>query len=145
MNHSANPTITWETVIFATLTQPNATPLQLSTGEAGLVHLEALEQFLTRACLRWKVHLQAHIGWEDEINQQSHLLIQVPQYERLEWEQNRDRFNPNEAWNWRLDWQDYDVSRSGDVWSYVTQKHTYLLTSRCPQRGVCRRRRCSYI
>ena len=137
----------WSTVIFGTLTQPNATPLQFTSGRAGLIHMEAIEQFLDRACVRWRVHLKAHIGWDDTINQHSHILIQVPTGELSKWRENQARFNPALGWRWKraqIDWQAYDPSHPGDVWSYVTRKHTYLRETRCPKRGPCRRGRCPY-
>jgi len=144
---TTDPARVWETVIFGTLTQRNGTPLQLATGQSGLAHIEAVERFLDRACLRWKVHLRLHIGWEDAINQHSHLLVQVPRAELDKWTENRARFDPAYAWRWKraqIRWDDYDPDHPGDAWGYTTLKHTYLIDSRCPQRGPCRRGRCPY-
>ena len=129
-------------VIFGTLTQPNATLLQTASGRAGLKHIEAVEHFLSRACLRWRVHLLTDIGWEDTQNQHSHVIISVLNSDLDRFHSNQDRFDPHEAWRWngaQIDWQVFDQDNEGDVWAYVMQKHTHLQEHRCPKRGPCRR------
>ncbi len=132
-------------VIFCTLTQPNATTLQLASGYAGMLHIEALEDFMLRAARRWGVHLRFDIGWEDTHNQHSHLIISVLNTDLDRFRKRKDRFDPARAWRWNrssMDWQVFDSSK-GDVWSYVTRKHTHLLKHACPgklsscRRGVC--------
>ena len=134
-------------VIFGTLTQPNATLYQVKTGQAGLVHIEALETFMARASLRWRVHLRFDVGWEDTTNQHSHLIIGVLDDELDLWRTNRNRFDPTIAWRWRrssMKFDDYDDSHTGDVESYVKIKHTHLLETTCPKRRhSCRNGRCS--
>lgn len=134
-------------VIFATLTQPNASKRQLDRGDAQALHLEEIERFISRATLRWRVHLCFDVGYEDGTNQHSHLIIGVLTDELDVWRKNRDRFDPREAWRWHIvnHFEDYNPNHSGDVFSYVTKKHTHLLDSHltCPQRGKCRRGGCS--
>lgn len=122
-------------VVFGTLTQPNAEIHQLASGQAGIVHLDAFEKFKHRACLRTKCHLRFDLGWEDSINQHSHLLLSVPDQELAKFLDNQDRFDPEVAWPWRqLDWQTYNPANPGDVWNYVVEKHTHLVDLACPKR-----------
>jgi hypothetical protein len=136
----------WKPVIFGTLTQPNASLLQLARGDAGWIHIDALETFMARACLRWRVHLRFDVGWEDTRNQHSHLITSVLEDEFETWLLNRDRFDPRLAWRWKrspMKWDDFDEDHPGDVDSYVKVKHTHLLEIKCPKRRAhCRKGRC---
>lgn len=139
---------TYIPVIFGTLTQPNATLEQLSSGFAGWTHIEAVERFSSCACLRWRVHLRVDIGWEDTQNQHSHLIVSVLEEDLPTYRKNIERFCPRKGWRWnraQIDWRDFDPENPGDVWGYVTKKHTHLQQHRCPKRlGVCRRGDCPH-
>lgn len=133
-------------VIFATLTQPNATERQLASGKPQSVHIDEIANFIARATIRWRVHLCVDVGCEEGANQHSHLIIGVLTDELDVWRKNRARFDPRQAWRWHIvkHFDDFDPNHPGDVWSYVTEKHIHTLDSHvtCPQRGKCRRGGC---
>lgn len=131
-------------VIFATLTQKNATYRQFSTGEAGALHLEEVQRFIRRMAIRTRVHLRFEMGWEDSRNQHSHHII-LTDDERRFWT-GLHRFDPERAWRWhQLDWQRFDPHHPGDVWSYVCKKHQHIPIVGCPNRQHrCRRGHCPH-
>jgi len=134
-------------VIFGTLTQPNATTAQLASGYAGMVHIEALMDFMKRAARRWGVHCRFDIGWEDGHNQHSHVIVSILNEDLNRFRKHQNRFDPARAWRWNRssqDWQVFNPSK-GDVWSYVTKKHEHLVNYECPGRANrCRRGDCPH-
>lgn len=158
---SMNKTTHYETVIFGTLTQPNASLKQVWLGSAGATHIQELNLFCLRASLRLRCHIRFDIGWEaygqgaemrgfhlDSKNQHSHLLVSVPREELKTYSKNISRFNPRIAWSWKqFKWDIYDPSK-GNTWDYVALKHQHMFTVKCPGRGnknsPCRCGKCPY-
>ena len=110
-------------------------------------HLGDVVHFLRRLKNRTNCHIGYFIGYEDEPDTHSHLIIAVARQDLTRFKRSlaNKKFSPSKEWRWRhLDWRDWKPELGAKCVSYVRDKHNALpATWLCPKQvQACRKGNC---